>query len=287
MSDMSPREQANAIRNQSRALIAALRAERRTAVDKTAASRGATDARVEKRDVGAAGWRSPRGGSSLSGRTARALATTEPLAQKVEDPTKALEQRTRDAERSRRDATRKRQSALAELRRLRDTRWESRNKGQAETARASKRAAPAPPSKDRCSTADTTPASTQAAFPVGFTLSAVTSSAAAPRDDRLAGHGRSRACANARAHPPVDMPVDSAHALDIDAITGLGAALKAKLRRVGIGTVEKLAEQSPEHLRGQLGPVGRLVNIESLIRSAHAARLPIPNGVTAPRGRLP
>jgi hypothetical protein len=29
------------------------------------------------------------------------------------------------------------------------------------------------------------------------------------------------------------------------------------------------------------------VNIESLIRSAHAARLPIPNGVTAPRGRLP
>jgi predicted flap endonuclease-1-like 5' DNA nuclease len=59
--------------------------------------------------------------------------------------------------------------------------------------------------------------------------------------------------------------------VDIEAISGLGSALKTKLRRLGLGTADKLAMQSPDGLRAQLGPVARLVNLESLIRSASAA----------------
>lgn len=57
---------------------------------------------------------------------------------------------------------------------------------------------------------------------------------------------------------------------DLTEITGIGPAMQERLGKIGITTFAQLAEADPDHLREQLGDLGRLADVRSWI--AQAAR---------------
>ena len=244
MANMSSRERANEVREQSRAYLASLRASRRDAakirapagesVAGSEASRPHPDSRPSRPVVPP---------NLASARVAEAKARPVQIQRRSASETDSL----------RREITKARHASAAEMNRLLDVRRESK-----QPTRGS-------PSVERTSVAKSS-ASRPASFPTGYT-----ETGAPPRDLAAKAPG-----APARQAPPPRPPAARSGAatketrapIDIDAISGLGSALKSKLRRLGLGTVDKLAEQRPDQLRKSLGPVGRLVNIESLLKSA-------------------
>jgi predicted flap endonuclease-1-like 5' DNA nuclease len=267
MPEITPREKANATLNASRELIASFRAKRREASAKVAAERA-------PRRIGEQMSREQRGTSA-------------------ELSAQAVEHRTWEAERLRREATRVRLIKAAEIKRLREVRWEIRQERKSQhVASTGQSQAPAtePVNIANRDTLDGLSADRKTqTFPSGFDVKVAT-----PHDTESLKKGVASAIATqtkrkskgAETGIEVTLKQPIHQQQDIDVISGLGSALKAKLRRLGVGTIDSLAEQQPDLLRKQLGPVGRLVNIESLIQSAQVHRQSIATPRSAARGAV-